>query len=137
MRPDYINGKYSVVFDKYAERHYEKDFKKKYKSNWSATKQSIIDTLERIANLDGMGVIDPICKSNKDTFLLKFDFSIAKSGVSPKGSGNRCILDVCNSSCCVRILLIYCKHHIDRPDGQETIWWQDKIRENFKLSCAS
>lgn len=136
MKPVFINRKYLVVFDEYAKKHYEKDFKKKYKGAWPSTKKSIEETLERISNLDGLDVLDPICKTNKDTFLFKFDFSIAKSNLSAKGSGNRCILEVCNNSCCVKIILIYCKGHIDRPDKQETLWWKEKMLDEFGLSCS-
>lgn len=136
MKINYINTKYSVFFDDYAVKHYEKDFKKKHRKAWDITRISIIETLERISKLDGMEVLDPIFKSNNDTFILKFDFSIAKTKVSPKRSGNRCILEVCNNSCCVKIILIYGKHHIDRPEGQETIWWQEKIKDQFGLVCA-
>lgn len=137
MQISYINRKYSVDFDSYTKGHYEKYFTKKYKGNWIATKESIKDSLERIYNLKDLNVLDCICCSNKNTVLLKFDFSIAKSKISPKKSGNRCILEVCNKSCCVKIILIYCKKHIDRPDGQETLWWKEKIKERFQLHCSA
>ncbi len=137
MQPNYINKKYCVVFDNYAAKHYEKDFRKKHKGAWAVTKQSIKSSLERIANLDGLGVLDTICKTNMGTFLLKFDFAVAKSKVSSKSSGNRCILEVCNEKCSVKIILIYCKHHISRADGQETLWWKEKVGDEFGLFCAT
>lgn len=137
MKPQYTNKKHTVIFDDHVAKNYEKDFKKKYKGLWEETKKSIKETLERIPNLYGLETLTPICKSNKETYLLKFDFKIAKSKISPKSSGNRCILDVCTRSCCVKIILIYCKHHIDKPKGQETLWWKEKIKNRFGISCAS
>lgn len=136
MRQHFINQKYNVVFDEYSEKCFIKDFEKKYKKHWYATRQSIHDTLERIANLSGTSYIDLICTSNKDTFLVKFDFKIAKSDVSAKSSGNRCILEVCNKKMEVRVLLVYCKDHIDRSANQETLWWKEHISTTFNLCCA-
>jgi len=135
MQPNYIKQKYLVRFEDYTIKHYEKDFKKKYKRAWPATKESIIETLERISNLNGLNIIDYICKSNKNTYLLKFDFAIAQNHISPKASGHRCIISVCNESLTVTIILIYSKHNIERSGGQETIWWKNKIKDEFGLVC--
>lgn len=135
MRQHFIDQKYQVDFDDYAKKHFIKDFEKKYKSRWEVTQKSIKESLERIANLSGTNCIDFICNSNKGTCLVKYDFKIAKSDVSAKASGNRCILDVCNSSLKINILLIYCKDHIDRSKGQETIWWKEHVQDNCGLCC--
>ena len=136
MRPLFINQKYSVIFDEYAEKHYIKDFEKKYKTRWEITRQSIIDTLERLANLVETNYLDVICNSNSSSCLAKFDFKIAKTNVSPKTSGNRCILEICNQKPEVRVLLVYCKDHIDRPTGQETVWWKEIVKNQFGLDCC-
>src|SRR5690348_13260552 len=111
MRQHFIDAKYSVVFDDYTEKHYIRDFEKKYKGRWDATRESIEQALERIARLSGTNTVDLICPSNRDTFLVKFEFKIAKTNVSAKASGNRCILEVCNKKMEVRVLLVYCKDH--------------------------
>jgi hypothetical protein len=136
MRQHFIDSKYSVVFAEYAERHFIKDFEKKYKKNWDATRQSIVDALERISKLSGTNYLDFVCPSNKETFLAKFDFKVAKTNVSAKTSGNRCILEVCNKKLEVKILLVYCKDHIDRSSKQETLWWLEHIGTGHSLCCV-
>jgi hypothetical protein len=136
MRPHFISQKYSVKFDEYAEKRFIKDFKKKYKGNWDATRLSIEDTLVRIANLEGGNQLDIICTSVAGTYLVKFDFKVAKTNMSAKTSGNRCILEVCNQTFKVNVLLVYCKDHIGRSDGQETLWWKEEIENQYNLCCA-
>lgn len=136
MRQHFIDKKYSVVFDEYAEKFYIKDFAKKHKAHWDVTRLSISETLERIAKLSGTSVIDMVCPTDKDTFLVKFDFKVAKTNVSPKTSGNRCILEVCNNKLEVRVLLVYCKDHIDRKDKQETLWWKEHV-SGLGLCCVA
>lgn len=131
MRQNFISQKYSVVFDDYTQDHYVCDFERKYKKHWSATKESIMQSLERIANLSGLNLIDVICKSNKGTYIVKFDFKVAKTNISAKTGGNRCILEVCND-----ILLVYSKDNIKRQEGQETLWWKKCISEEFGLCCC-
>ncbi len=135
MKRHFISQKYSVIFDDYAERCYIKDFSKKHKGHWGPTRQSINDALERIANLSNTSHLDVICVSNKDTIIAKYDFKIAKTNVSAKSSGNRCIVEVCNEKLEVRVLLVYSKNHIDRPDKQETLWWKEHIVSCANLCC--
>lgn len=135
MKQNFINRKYSVLFDEYTERHFIKDFEKKYKNAWGITRLSITDSLERIYNLSGTALIDVICVSNCKTFLVKFDFKVANTKESAKTGGNRCILEVCNNTLRVKVLLVYAKYHIDRADHQETLWWKEKINDNFSLCC--
>lgn len=136
MKQHFIDVKYSVIFDEYTRKCYVKDFEKKYKGRWDTTKKSIEETLERIARLIGTNTIDIICSTSKDTFLVKFEFKIAKTDVSAKASGNRCILEVCNRKKEVRVLLIYCKDHIERQ-GKETLWWLEHVGSEFGLACTS
>ena len=135
MRQNFIDVKYSVIFDDYTARYYIRDFERKYKERWDVTRKSIEETLERIARLSGTNTIDVICPSNKDTFLVKFEFKVAKTDVSAKSSGNRCILEVCNNKMQVRVLLVYCKDHIER-NGKETLWWMEHVSSGFGLSCS-
>ncbi len=134
MRQHFTDCKYSVVFSEYAEKNYIKDFEKKHKNHWIATRQSIKEILERIANLSGTKCIDFICSSNRDTCLVKFDFKMAKTKKSAKTSGNRCILEVCNKTYVIKVLLVYSKDHITRI-GQETLWWKEHVGTSDNLCC--
>jgi hypothetical protein len=136
MKQNFINHKYSVIFDEYTEKHFIKDFEKKYKNAWIITKLSITDSLERIYNLSETALVDVICPSNCQTFLAKFDFKVANTKESAKTGGNRCILEICNKTLMVKVLLVYSKYHIGRSKNQETLWWKEKITDNFNLCCV-
>ena len=61
--------------------------------------------------------------------LVKLDFAIEGTRLSPKASGNRCILLINEGEKTVRILLAYSKD--DVISKQETAWWQQAIKMNF------
>lgn len=83
---------YLVFFSDYADRHYLKSFAKKYKGKrWQVTLESIFQELKRITSLQRTQQVDEL-KHGIDCKLFKYDFAIAQSGVSPKASGNRCIV---------------------------------------------
>src|SRR5579862_9448059 len=83
---------YRVVFSEYAGHHYIKEFAKKYKGKrWLSTQDSIFQELKRIYNLQSTQQVDQL-KTGKNCLLFKYDFAIAQSGISPKRSGNRCIV---------------------------------------------
>ncbi len=126
-------GRYDVVFDPFAGKHFIKDFRKKYKKRWDITKEAISFALTALSNLEGRGVLDKIGPSCLGTIIAKYDFKVDKDDKSPKTSGNRCILDISNDSMTVRVLLVYGKHNIDLPEGQETKWWKDIIEKEFGL----
>lgn len=136
MRKNFINEKYKVDFTEFSKKNFIKKFQKKYGKSWEPTEQSIQETLERIANLSGTNYISYICKTNRDTFLVKFEFKVAKTKTSAKKSGNRCILEVCNDKLKINILLVYCKSDISRRDGQETLWWKELVSSEFDLTCC-
>ncbi len=131
-----INQKYQVVFEPYAEKHFVKDFEKKHRINWGITRQSIESSLERIFNLEGTSHLDFIFWTTRETSIFKFDFKIAKTDVSAKTSGNRCIVEVYNQRMEVRILLVYSKGHIDRADKQETMWWRGHVENAYGICRA-
>lgn len=137
MPTNFIERKYSVIFDEYSKKCFIKDFQKKHKGNWPVTERSIIESLERIANLSKTEHLDVICRSNKETFIAKYDFKIAGTKKSSKKSGDRCILEICNETFCVKVLLVYGKNHISRSKGQETLWWKGIIGSVFDLCCSA
>ena len=123
-----MDQNYAVKFDEYSLRHYEKDFIKKYKSNWNKTKKSIEDVCKRIDNMLEYNKADLI-KSVDNYKLVKLDFSVTGTKISPKNSGNRCILVIDEKTRQATILLIYSKNHISEPN--ETVKWKIIVRDNF------
>lgn len=61
--------------------------------------------------------------------LVKLDFAIFGLKISPKASGNRCILFLDDNMWVVKILLIYSKNDI--PAQNETQEWKNIIKTQY------
>ena len=120
---------YRVVFEPFTERHYVKKFKKEYKDKWDTTKRTIITICEHIDNmlLYNRADLISIFECYK---LVKLDFAVEGTHVSPKASGNRCILFVDEDTRAVKILLVYSKNEISPPN--ETQKWKTIIKDEYR-----
>jgi len=120
--------KYNVVFEDYTKRHFIKNFEKKYKSKWNKTQDDIIFVCEHIENMlltkraDLMSVAE-------NSRLVKLDFAIFGLKVSPKSSGNRCILFLDDEIKIVKVLLVYSKNDIST--NNETQAWKNIIKSQY------
>ena len=126
------NQKYSVEFSLFCERHFCKDFAKKYPGKkWAETRKTIAIALERTAEMIHYRKIDLI-KFDQELGrgILKFDFAVAGTGVSPKAAGNRVIFGLDNNTGRIEILLVYAKNNC--PKGNETQWFLGLIKEHFE-----
>jgi len=119
---------YRVQFEPYTERHYVKKFQKDYKDKWLATERTIIAVCERIDNMLRYNRADLISTSGSYK-LVKLDFAVEGTRMSPKASGNRCILLVDEDIRLVKILLVYSKNEITSPN--ETQKWKNVIRNEY------
>jgi hypothetical protein len=119
---------YRVEFEPFTERHYVKKFKKDYKDKWLATERTIIAVCERIDNMLLYSRADLISVSGCYK-LVKLDFAVEGTRISPKSSGNRCILLVNEDTRLVKILLIYSKNEISSPN--ETQKWKNIIKDEY------
>jgi len=120
---------YRVEIEEFAERHYIKKFLKKYKDKWNATERTIITICERIDNTLKYNRADLISEIGSCK-LVKLDFSVEGTHLSPKSSGNRCIL-VCDEDFWhVRILLVCSKDDISSPN--ETQKWKSIIKSAYE-----
>ena len=120
---------YRVWFEPFTERHYVRKFHKDYKDKWLSTKQTIIAVCERIDNMLRYNRADLIAVSGCYK-LVKLDFAVEGTRISPKASGNRCILLVDEDMRAVRILLVYSKNEISSPN--ETQKWKNIIKDEYK-----
>ena len=119
---------YRAQFEPFTEKHYANKFKKKYGDKWLATERTIIAICERIDNMLQYNRADLISVS--DCFkLVKLDFAVEGTRISPKASGNRCILFVDEDMRAVRILLVYSKNEISPPN--ETRKWKSIIKDEY------
>jgi len=119
---------YNVDFEEFTKRHYIKKYRKKYKDKWPPTELAINDACERIDNMLFYNRADLIATSGTYQ-LVKLDFAVEGTRMSPKKSGNRCILVVDNKNKRVRILLIYSKNEISEPN--ETQKWKDIVKNEY------
>jgi hypothetical protein len=120
---------YRVEFEAFAESHYIKNFQKAYKDKWLATKRTIIAVCERIDNMLRYNRADLISVAACYK-LIKLDFAVEGTRISPKASGNRCILFVDEDTRAVKILLVYSKNDISPPN--ETQKWKNIIKGEYK-----
>ena len=132
---------YRIVFSVYAERHFLKGFTKKYPGKqWQVTQQSIFDSLRRIHTIQQTQQADEL-KAGPECILFKYDFAVAKTNVSAKTSGNRCIVFLDCKSLQGTVLLIYGK--TDLPKNQsETQFIMRTVENEFselwkKLNTAT
>ena len=124
--PEFLN--YSCNWRAFAERHYAKVFSKKYKTSWLTTRNDIDDVCRRIDRMLDFARADLIASvgSNK---LVKLDFAVAGTKMSPKSSGNRCILFVDEEQRHVDVLIAYSKNEIGPPN--ETVKWKQVIKAEY------
>ena len=120
--------KYRVEFDNYTKRHFEKSFEKKYRGRWEETRGDIVRYCERIEKTI-MSNRAKLISSRGHYRLAKMYFTVIGTRLSPKASGNRCILVVDDKRKMVRILLVYSKHDISTV--HETAEWKKIIKEQF------
>jgi len=120
---------YNVVFEDYTNKHYVKTFAKKYKSAWDRTQKDIEAVCRHIDSMLAYKRADLIkeCGQYK---LVKLDFAVEGTRISPKASGNRCILCIDETIRQVRILLVYSKN--DVVSNAETVWWKNKVFRQYK-----
>ena len=122
------NSNYHVEFSEYAENHFRKQFRKKYKGLiWCITENSIVQDLKRIAyHLQSTQQVDELWQKDQ-TWIFKYDFAIAKSGKSPKNSGNRCVCVLDDQQKIITIILIYAKTDLPK-NMSETAFIKSQLK---------
>lgn len=120
--------KYSVNIEKYAERHFIKNFEKKYRRAWDITIETLIRELQSFDVLIVRSIAETITDSG-NIRICKVEFKIAGTNQSRHGSGNRCIVAIHKDTNLVNVLLVY--HKNDLGDGNETAKWKQVIKDNY------
>ena len=121
-------SKYLVLVKTFAERHYLKNFEKKYKKAWEMTFRAVCEEFQRFDALLETSIAEVIMEK-ENVRIVKTEFRIAGSNESRKSSGNRMIMAVHSDSSIVNLLLIY--HKNDLGGGRETEKWQQMIKQNY------
>lgn len=123
-----MDGLYSVEIEDFADKHFIKKFRKKYKQNWERTEDAIRAMYARVDNLLEKKRANTICDVD-GIKIIKSEFTIVGSNISAKDSGNRCIAACLVEERTVKILLVYNKN--DLPKHNETAEWKKLIIENY------
>ncbi|MDP2642688.1 MAG: hypothetical protein Q8P62_02500 [Candidatus Peregrinibacteria bacterium] len=123
---------YQVEFSVYCEKHFCKDFLRKYKPRqWIETKKTIVSVLERAYAFQNTNLIDTLKFSQEDGVgIFKLDFRVAGTNFSPKSSGNRVVFSLCNETGRINVLLVYGKDHCDKKCS-ETQWIFGCVKVGF------
>lgn len=123
-----MQGNYSVIIEDFAERHFIKNFKKKYNNFWDVTLRAIVAEFERIDMLLQTEKAETIsCVGSVK--IIKTEFKIAGTKESAKTSGNRCIIAVDEKLKKVSVLLVYTK--ADVKGAIETVWWKKLVSDTY------
>lgn len=119
---------YRIIFSPYSERHYIKRFAKDYKGRqWTITRDSIFQDLKRIHALTDSQQVDEL-KHGDDCILFKYDFTVAQTRISPKASGNRCLIFLDTAHQLQTVLLMYSKG--DLPKNQQETSYILSVAQN-------
>ncbi|MDP3014904.1 MAG: hypothetical protein Q8N28_00545 [bacterium] len=121
---------YTVIIERYAERHFISKFKKKYKRAWDVTWTAVHEEFKRIDTLIGQTNIAETITEVGDVRICKTEFRVHGTQESRHASGNRCIIAVHKHTSTVRVLLVYSKN--DLGGGNETASWKAVVRENYQ-----
>jgi hypothetical protein len=119
----------SVLIEDFAQSHFIKSFKKKYKGAWDVTWAGINEELKRIDTLIGQTAIVETITHSGDIRICKTEFRVHGTKESRHASGNRCIVAVHKNTNTVNVLLVYGK--TDMGGGNETTNWKNLIKENY------
>ncbi len=123
-----MQGNYSVIIEDFAERHFIKNFKKKYNNFWDVTLRAIVAEFERIDMLLQTEKAETISFVGS-VKIIKTEFKIAGTKESAKTSGNRCIIAVDEKLKKVSVLLVYTK--TDVKGAIETVWWKKLVSDTY------
>lgn len=123
-----MSTEYVVIVESFADRHFIKNFEKKYKGAWSVTWKAIEEELKRFDSLLATSITETIV-DGKSIKICKTEFRIARTRESRKSSGNRCIIAVHKDTSTVHILLVY--HKNDLGTSNETARWKELIKRSY------
>lgn len=124
-----MSTNYAIIIEKYAERHFISNFRKKYKGAWDVTWNGMHEEFKRIDALIGETNIVETITDQGGIKICKTEFRVHGTQESRHASGNRCIIAVHKNTYVINILIVY--HKNDLGGSNETSAWKSLIRENY------
>jgi hypothetical protein len=122
---------YSIVVWKYAENHYISNFSKCYGKARDITWDAIQQELYRLDKFL-MTTKAEIISSCPEWDLIKCDFAIAWTRLSPHASWYRYIVFRQKKTAIVTILLVYGKNDVGKWQS-ETVWRKQIVKNNYEM----
>ena len=123
------NQNFDVLIEDFAQRHFVKQFLKKYRNQWTVTEKAVVALLARVDNLIGGTTQIEVIHARHEHRIAKLDFRVAGTNESAKSSGNRVIAYIDMNTRRCRVMIIYSKNDICQPN--ETQKWETMVKENF------
>ena len=123
-----MSTSYKVTIEAFAETHYLKKMKKKYKQSFEMPWKAFLFMLAKFELLLDKDNTNPICKAGENIVICKTEFKVMPKE-STKSSGNRCIVSQDKLKKEIRVLLIY--HKSDIRGANETSWWKRVVSGNY------
>ena len=120
---------FEVLFEAFAERHFVKQFRKKYRNQWTVTEKAIVALLMRVDNLIGKTTQIEVIHARCEHRIAKLDFRVVGTSESAKCSGNRAIVYINMNTRQCRVMIVYSKNDICSP--RETQKCEMMVRENL------
>ncbi len=124
-----MSTSYAIIVEKYAERHFISNFRKKYKGAWDITWRAIEEEFKRIDTLLGVTKVAETITDQGGIKICKTEFRVHGTQESRHASGNRCIVAVHKNTCVVNVLVVY--HKNDLGGGNETASWKNLVKQNY------
>ncbi len=124
-----MSTSYTVIVERFAERHFIKSFSKKYKGAWDSTWAGILQQFVNFDELFKSSIAETIARDS-NIMICKAEFRVHGTQVSRHASGNRCIVAIHKDTCRVCVLLVYGK--TDLSGHNETAEWKRLVRENYE-----
>lgn len=124
-------SRYSVIFETFTEKHFIKDFIKKYSPKvWAIVEEVLRGRLQNSELALQKDFMETIVQ--KDSLLLCKILSIQVPGQHTSGrkSGYRAIVTINTVTKTVHVLLFYHKNNV-RKNQAETVWWKGVVRDNY------
>ncbi|OGZ28905.1 MAG: hypothetical protein A2562_03960 [Candidatus Nealsonbacteria bacterium RIFOXYD1_FULL_39_11] len=124
-----MSTNYSVEVESFAERHFIKNLKKKYKNAWEVTWRAVVEEFKRIDSLIKETKIAETIVDLAEVKIVKTQFRVVGTNESRKSSGNRCIVAVYKTTSTIHVLLVY--HKNDLNSANETACWKQLVKESY------
>jgi len=100
-----MSTSYTVIVERFAERHFIKGFSRKYKGAWDITWKGILEQFRSFDELFKSSIAETIIRDS-GLKICKVEFRVHGTQVSRHGSGNRCIVAIHENTNTISVLLV-------------------------------